>query len=452
MSSPDAERRALAATVAGRAGLLGSPSVASSLERLVADDDPWVRLSVAAVLAPHDDAALGTWLSALNGDADSSRLALAAAARSPAPCFVPHLVELAAHPAAPEQLVEALVAHAEGLVPTLTESGLPPLTRRRVVFALGEAGTDGCRAALVAHLNDGEPEVAEAAARALAVSGHRETSAAPQLRDALASQAVRAHRSLQIIALLPDTAGSEPLHGALRDEMATAGRRIEVLLGLAHEPRVIGAGMAGLGSNTERDRNTAVEMLEVTVGRPLARMLLGISSPALDDGTRIQLVGEYAAPDQEPPRDWLRVLVLDETATGASRGFAPARLYAAPTVHPQEARDLALRFTDDPILSSRRRRNGSLPCRREGDVEPDGRTRRPPRTRARATHLSRTGRPFGRLARRLVVALTRLHCGHRGRLLSRHRCGTLVVPQERGLPCLPWLSLRHRGTARGSTP
>ena len=347
MSSPDPERRALAATAAGRAGLLESPSVASSLERLVGDDDPWVRLSVAAVLAPHDDAALGTWLSALNGDADSARLALAAAARSPAPCFVPPLVELAAHPAAPEQLVDALVAHAEGLVPTLTETGLPPLTRRRVVFALGEAGTDGCRAALVAHLNDGEPEVAEAAARALAVSGHRETSAAPELRDALASQAVRAHRSLQIIALLPDTAGSEPLHGALRDEVATAGSRIEVLLGLAHEPRVIGAGMAGLASNTERDRNTAVEMLEVTVGRPLARVLLGIMSPALDDGSRMQLLGEYAAVDQEPPGDWLRMLILDETDYWHEPWLRACALYAAPTVLPQEARDLALEFTDD---------------------------------------------------------------------------------------------------------
>ena len=348
MSSPDAERRALAAKVAGEAGLLGSPSVASSLERLVEDDDPWVRLSVAAVLAPHDDHALDTWLSALDGDADSARLALAAAAGSPAPCFVPHLVELAAHPAAPEQLVDALVAHGEGLVPTLGETGLPPLTRQRVVFALGEAGTDGCRAALVAHLDDGEPDVAEAAARALALTGHRETPAASELRNALASQAARAHRSLQLVALLPDTAGCEPLHGALRDELTTAGRRVEVLLGLAHEPRVIGAGMAGLASNNERDRNTATEMLEVTVGRPLARLLLGIISPALDDGTRIQLVGEYAAPDQEPLSDWLRVLVLDETDYWREPWLRACGLYAAPTVLPQGARDLALRFTDDP--------------------------------------------------------------------------------------------------------
>ena len=70
------------------------------------------------MLAAHDDAALNTWLAALRGDADSVRLALEAVSRSPAPCFVPHLVDLAAQPSAPEQLIDALVAHAEGLVPT----------------------------------------------------------------------------------------------------------------------------------------------------------------------------------------------------------------------------------------------------------------------------------------------------------------------------------------------
>jgi HEAT repeat protein len=353
MSSPDAERRSLGATLAGSAGLLESPSVAPSLQRLLGDNDPSVRISAAAVLAGHDDAALSTWLAALRGDADSVRLALEAVSRSPGPCFVPHLVDLAAQPSAPEQLIDALVAHADALVPHLAEPGLPTLTRQRVVFALGEAGTDGCRAELVAHLNDGEPDVAEAAARALAVSGHRETSAAPQLRDALASQAARAHRSLQIMGSLAGTAGTEPLHGALRDEVATAGRRVEVLLGLAHEPRVIGAGMAGLASNTERDRNTAVEMLEVTVGRPAARMLLAIMSPALDDGTRMQLLGEYAAVEHEPPGDWLRVLVLDETDYWHEPWLRACALYAAPTALPQEARDLALRVTDDadPVVA-----------------------------------------------------------------------------------------------------
>ena len=86
--------------------------------------------------------------------------------------------------------------------------------------------------ALVAHLNDGDPDVAEAAARALRSPDTESRRRLLQLRDALASQAARAHRSLQIIASLPDTAGSEPLRGALRDEVTTVGRRIEVLLGL----------------------------------------------------------------------------------------------------------------------------------------------------------------------------------------------------------------------------
>ena len=353
MSSPDAERRSLAATVAGSAGLLEHPLVASSVELLLGDRDPSVRLSAAAVLAGHDSGALDTWLDALRGDAESVRLALEAVSRSPAPCFVPHLVGLAAQPSAPEHLIDALVAHAEWLLPLLDEPGLPTLTRQRLVFALGEAGTDGCRGALVSHLNDGDPDVAEAAARALAVSGHREPSAAPQLRDALASQAARAHRSLQIIGSLAGTEGTEPLRGALRDEVTTVGRRIEVLLGLSHEPRVISSGMAALASTTERDRNTAVEMLEVTVGRPLARTLLALMSPALDDGTRMQLLSEYAALEHEPPGGWLRVLILDENDYWHEPWLRACALYAAPTALPEEARDLALRFTDDadPVVA-----------------------------------------------------------------------------------------------------
>ena len=111
--------------------------------------------------------------------------------------------------------------------------------------------------------------------------------------------------------------------------------------------------MAGLASTTERDRNTAVEMLEVTVGRPVARMLLAIMSPALDDGTRMQLLGEYAAPEHEPPGDWLRVLILDENDYWHEPWLRACALYAAPTALPQEARDLALRFTDDadPVVA-----------------------------------------------------------------------------------------------------
>jgi hypothetical protein len=245
------------------------------------------------------------------------------------------------------------VAHAEQLVPLLSRSGLPSLTKERVVYALGEAGTDGCRAELLRHLSDGDAGVAEAAARALAATGHHEPPSVPELADALASQAERARRSLGIIAFLDGRAGTEPLRGALRDEVRTAGRRAEVLLGLAHEPRVIGAGMAGLASEAEHDRNTALEMLEVTVGRSVARMLLAILSPALHDDARMRLLGEYVAGEQEPPGDWLRVLILDEADYWREPWLRACGLYAAPDVVPREARDLALRFTDDadPVVA-----------------------------------------------------------------------------------------------------
>ena len=67
----------------------------------------------------------------------------------------------------------------------------------------------------------------------------------------------------------------------------------------------------------------------------------------------MQLLGEYAALEPEPPGDWLRVLVLDETGYWHEPWLRACALYAAPTVLPQEARDLALRFTDDadPVVA-----------------------------------------------------------------------------------------------------
>jgi hypothetical protein len=94
-------------------------------------------------------------------------------------------------------------------------------------------------------------------------------------------------------------------------------------------------------------------MLEVTVGRPVARTLLALMSPALDDGTRLELLSEYAAAGQEPPEGWLRVLVLDEDDYWHEPWLRACALYAAPTVLPEEASHLALRFTDDadPVVA-----------------------------------------------------------------------------------------------------
>jgi HEAT repeat protein len=353
MDSPDAGHRALAATVAGRAGLVETPAVAGALTRLAADDDLGVRLSAAAVLAAHDDEALDAWVAAVRGDAASAALAVEVASRAPSPVLVPHLVLLAGQPDAPDQLLDALVAHAEHLVPLLDDPGLPGLARQRVVYALGEAGTIPARAALVRHLDDGDPGVAEATARALAATGHRESASDTALRDALAAQTARARRSLQILASLDGTPGTAPLLGALRDEVAMAGRRAEVLLSLAHDPQVVAAAMAGLASSSEHDRNTALEMLEVTVGRPLARALLAITSPDLHDSARMKLLTESGAQQQLPPHDWVRDLALDPDGYWRESWLRACALHAAATVSPAQARDLAQGFVDDadPVVA-----------------------------------------------------------------------------------------------------
>ena len=215
----------------------------------------------------------------------------------------------------------------------------------------GHGRTDG-RVPRSSHIsNDDDPAIVEAAA-GRPVSGHSEPPAAPSSPEALASRSRSAYRSILLMSSMTRS-GTEPLPWALRDEIATAARRIEVLLGLVHDPRVIGSGMATLASAVARDRSTALEMLEVTVGRPVARTLLALMSPALDDGTRMQLLSEHAALEHVPPGGWLRVLILDEDDYWHEPWLRACALYAAPTASPEEARDLALRFTDDadPVVA-----------------------------------------------------------------------------------------------------
>jgi hypothetical protein len=132
-----------------------------------------------------------------------------------------------------------------------------------------------------------------------------------------------------------------------------AGRRAEVLLGLAHDPQVIGAGMAGLASAAEHDRNTALEMLEVTIGRPLARALLAITSPALGDVARLELLAEVSTTEGEPPGGWVRALALDEEDYWRDPWLRACAIHAAATTTPADAMGLAQRFVDDvdPVVA-----------------------------------------------------------------------------------------------------
>jgi hypothetical protein len=189
--------------------------------------------------------------------------------------------------------------------------------------------------------------VAEATAQALAAAGHREPSTQPMVRDAVAAQTARARRSLQVLAALNGATGVAPLVDALRDEVTSAGRRAGVLLSLAHDPQVITAGLAGLASPSEHDRNTSLEMLEVTVGRPLARALVAVASPDLDDLARMELLTESGPAEPEPRGGWVRALALDEDGYWREPWLRACALHAAATTAPAEAREIAERFVGD---------------------------------------------------------------------------------------------------------
>ncbi|HSV37735.1 MAG TPA: hypothetical protein VLI04_03150 [Nocardioidaceae bacterium] len=350
LSSADPARRRLGAEVACTAHLWDSPGVPEGVEHLLGDGDRAVQLSAAAALAGRDERGQSLWMEAAGGDTASARVALEAAARCPDPFFVPHLVELGAWPSAPAELLDALVVHAEHLLPLarwmLGEPDAPRLTRRRLLSALGEAGIPGGRALLVEHLDDEDPSVAEAAARGLAAAGHRESPDTPRLARAVTSSAGRASRCFQVLSLLDDDEACESLRHALRDEIALSAQRAEVLLSLAHEPKAIAAGVAGLGADAEHDRNNALEMLEVTAGRRAARMLQAMTGAGLDDAARLRLLGEYCPLEARLLRDWLREIVVDRDRYWHEPWLQACALYALPSLLPAEAHSLAAKCVE----------------------------------------------------------------------------------------------------------
>lgn len=353
LASADPAWRRLAAEVAGSAGLAARAEIAPALKSLLDDADPEVRLAAAAALVGGDEEARSSWVSATHDDV-SLPVALAAAAAAPDPFFVPRLLGLAGSPTAPAELVDALVAHADQLGPVLElqATKLPPLVRERVVSALGEAGSPRGRTLLVDHLADGDPALADAAARSLAGAGHRLAPGARELEQAVSAHAAHAHRCLQILSALDDGARTEPVRAALRDELDLVGRRVRVLLSLGHDPRAVAAGIEGLRADTERDRNTALEMLEVTVGRSNAQLLRAIASDALDDAIKLQLLSPPFASESRTPAEWLRELVVDEDSW-PDPWLRACALYAVPDLLAAEAQERAAPFTEhpDPVVA-----------------------------------------------------------------------------------------------------
>jgi hypothetical protein len=279
------------------------------------------------------------------------RSALAAAADAPHRFFVPYLVGLAASETASGALLDALTAHADHLLPgvagLLSDPSVPRRTRERMVFVLGRSAAPEARDVLVAHLDDGDLAIVEAAATCLVGQGYHEPSGQPALDRRLTEAVVRIGRCLDVLALLDGGPGSEELADALRDEISASARRVSVLLGLVHDPRAIRSGLDHLSAD-DRERGTALEMLEVTLGRSALAHVLTVADPALDDAERRTRCAAVAAGPDRDLVSWLEELVRDPDAYWHEPWLRACALRALPgRMEPAVAAGLAAPWRDD---------------------------------------------------------------------------------------------------------
>ena len=339
LTDPEPERRDLGLELAVATGRLSTPAIATQVQGMLADSDPDVVLFAAASLVRLDigqrEAGRSAWLAAVSTeDPATVRRALRAAGAFPHRFFVPYLVGLASSGSAAGDVLDALGANCDHLAPLvqglISDQSVPRQTRERIVHFLGMAVTPAARDLLVAHLDDDDPAIVEAAGLCLVVVGHSETAERLDLAPRLVIVAERVDRCLQILLLLDDRFDLEPLAWALRDEVATAARRIEVLLELVHESRAIGSAVSSLASVVARDRSTALEMLEVTVGRSLGRLALALVDPTLDPATRHQQLAEHSAVRSRTLGEWLLDLVMDAEGYWHDPWLRACAMYALP--------------------------------------------------------------------------------------------------------------------------
>ena len=350
------ERRLLGVAALGSVDLDGSPDLVDVAQRLLGDDDPEVRLLAAGALVDRSgvvgERARETWTAGA-ADAGTLAFALEGAAAAPGPFFAAPLATLAARPEAPGELLDAMVANADHLVPVaatlLDDPAAAPVAKGRLVHALGEASTAAGRDLLLAHLVHGDPVVVEAAGLALAAAGRGLVSADEvPLHEALVQQAERANRCLAALSTLDDRPALEPLVGGLRDELTAGVRRVQVLVSLGHDPRAVRAGLVALGHEDTRERSAALEMLEVSLGRSVSALVLAIVDPALDDGARRRALDAWAPVVDADRGTWLRRLVTDDDGTWQDPWLRACALYALPSSLPSEAPELAAPWRDDP--------------------------------------------------------------------------------------------------------
>jgi HEAT repeat protein len=302
---------------AARASLVtGDPTPRAEVTRLLEDPDVRVRSAAAAGLVGTSggtgDRAREVWLSLVGGeDSESVGLALRAAASSPSPFFVPHLVEAAGQPVDEAALAQALAAHAEHLGPELEHM----LVDRH-----------------------GSRQVRERLAHAVTAAGGRAAPVGLDLRAALAGQRTRAARARSVLARLDGSPALDPLRRALVDELDSVRDDTTTLLELVSGHRGLARAVRALDSGDSGERALALEAIEVTAGHSQARLVLDLLDPDRD-----------ADPDPvDEHQDWLRDLVEDPDGVWQEPWLRTCALYAAPTVLGAGATALAEPWLDDP--------------------------------------------------------------------------------------------------------
>jgi len=299
-----------------RASLVSSDdSTRAEVDRLLDDPEPRVRSFAASMLIdapePYGERARTAWAALVTDDEpEAIAAALRAAAASPSPVYVPHLLAAAERPVDQGALAQALAAHAEHLGPDIEALLRDRRGGRRVLERLARAFT--------------------------AVGGH----AAPvqlDLRAVLGHQRIRADRARAALTHLDDAPALAPLRQALLDELAGLAVEARTLLELTTGHRGLARAVRALDSGEPAERALAQETLEVTAGHAQAPWVLALLNPG----------GEPGTDRTEQAADWLSDLVDDPDEIWQEPWLRVCALYAAPAVAGDRAVMLAQPWVDD---------------------------------------------------------------------------------------------------------
>jgi HEAT repeat protein len=302
---------------AARATLVSDVSTRADVTRRLLDDpDPGVQATVSAACVDEPghlgERSREVWSELVcHDDPDVSGHALRAAASTPSPFFVPHLIEAAARPGHEGAVSHALAAHAEHLGPAV-------------------------RTVLVDR--DGGRRVRERVVRAMTAAHGRVEPVAFDVAPVLEDQRVRAARARAALSHLDESPPLAPLRRALLDDLGALADETIALLSLATGQRGLARAVRALHSDDATERALAHETLEVTVGHQHAAWVIDL----------VQGNGLHQVDQPEQVSDWLADLVQDPDEFWQEPWLRVCALYAAPTVLGDAAAPLATPWVDDP--------------------------------------------------------------------------------------------------------